>query len=169
MPALLTSAATGGRSRSTADTAASTWSLLVTSQPSPMTCPPLASATSAAVSRAAPSSRSSAATLHPAAASRRMASRPMPRGDPAPVTIAVRSRDMSTPLLARDCVACPVSQASLAARQATGCHRRPAALAAWRRAARTRWCAQDAHLRGRSRTCQHSKGPSSNYQQPNVD
>src|SRR3712207_3767037 len=61
MPALLTSAATGGRSGSTAEIAASTWPLLVTSQPSPTACLPLASAASAAVSCAAPSSRSSAA------------------------------------------------------------------------------------------------------------
>ena len=63
----------------------------MTSQPTPTACTPWRSATSSAASLALASSRSRMATFQPAAARACAVARPMPRLEPAPVTMAVLS------------------------------------------------------------------------------
>ena len=91
MPALLTSAPTGGAEASNELRADSTDVSSVTSQARPKAWTPLRSAISSAASLAAASSRSRMATFQPSAASVWAVARPMPRVDAAPVTMAVKS------------------------------------------------------------------------------
>jgi hypothetical protein len=91
MPALLTSAPTGGTASATTASAASTDASSVMSQPTPTAWTPWRSATSLAASLAPASSRSRIATFQPAAARAWAVARPMPRAEPAPVTTAVKS------------------------------------------------------------------------------
>src|ERR1700760_141866 len=86
-PALLTSTVGPPSSLATRLTAASTWSVWLTSAPTPRARPP-ASVISLTVPRQLCSSRSSTATAMPSAARRRATAAPMPR--PAPVTMATR-------------------------------------------------------------------------------
>jgi hypothetical protein len=98
MPALLTSAPTGGAERATSSSAWSTEVSSVTSQATPTAFTECRSAISAAASLALASSMSRMATFHPAAASAWAVARPIPRLEPAPVTMAVLSEtDMVSP------------------------------------------------------------------------
>src|SRR5579875_1623286 len=86
-PALFTSTAGGPSSAATRSTAAVTWSVLLTSAPTAIACPP-ASPIALTVPAQLSSSRSITATAIPSAASRIAVAAPMPRA--APVTMAIR-------------------------------------------------------------------------------
>ena len=91
MPALLTTAPTGGTAAATVASALSTDAASVMSQPTPTACTPCCSAISLATSLAPASSRSRIAMFQPAAARAWAVARPIPRLEPAPVTTAVWS------------------------------------------------------------------------------
>jgi hypothetical protein len=90
-PATFANPTIGGRADSTAATAASTAPSSLMSTARPSVGPEWASAMSAAARFAASPSTSRTATAQPSRASRSQVARPIPRGDPAPVTTAVRS------------------------------------------------------------------------------
>lgn len=88
-PALFTRPTIWGSSASMRETASPTAFSSLMSTPRPRVGTPCRSATSAATPSLAAWSRSITATAQPSFASRCAVARPMPRGDAAPVTIAV--------------------------------------------------------------------------------